>query len=374
MKRTWNIAVTSLLTINLLAAASFADFTASTAMAATAVKSSAATSSVAKTSNKKEQKAVTLKEAAQAKGKHIGVATQSWLVNKSEYAAVLNQEFDTITPEYQMKMGVIQKQKGIYNFSEADALVDFALKNNKIVRGHTLVWHSSLPSWVENGKFTREEWIAILKDHITKTVQHFKGKVYGWDVVNEAFWQNGQYRPTVWYNNIGPEYIEMAFRFAHEADPQAKLYYNDFSSEVKNEKSDAIYKMLKDLKSKGVPIDGIGFQTHLTIDGLNYNDMKTNFQRFAALGLDTDITEMDLVTHTFQGTMEQKMNAAAAVYGNVMKVALSLPSCKFFIAWGLNDSQSWLNEDTGFSEYPLLFDDSFGKKPAYNAVMEQLRK
>lgn len=314
-----------------------------------------------------------LKDAAQAKGKHIGVATQSWYLTDSQYASTLTNEYDIITPEYQMKMSEIQDQRGVFDFTEADKIVDFAKRKNLLVRGHALIWHDALPAWVINGNFSKAEWIQILKDHITKTVTHFKGKIYAWDVVNEAFWTNGDYRPSIWYTNIGPEYIEMAFRFAHEADPAAKLFYNDFDTEVTNTKSNAMYQMIKSLKDKGVPINGVGFQTHLTTAGLDYNDMKNNFQRFANLGLDTDITEMDVITHNFNGTFDEKMKAEADVYSNVYKIALSLPSCKAFITWGLKDDHSWLNDDTGFQEYPLLFDNSYNKKPAYTAILNLLK-
>ncbi|BBH22986.1 beta-xylanase [Paenibacillus baekrokdamisoli] len=315
-----------------------------------------------------------LRDAAAAKGKHIGVATQSWYLTDSKYSSLLSNEFDIITPEYQMKMSEIQDQRGVFDFTEADKIVDFAKRKNILVRGHALIWHDALPSWVVNGNFSKTEWIQILKDHITTTVSHFKGKIYAWDVVNEAFWTNGDYRPSIWYTNIGPQYIEMAFKFAHDADPSAKLFYNDFDTEVTNAKSNAMYQMIKSLKSKGIPIDGVGFQTHLTTDGVNYNDMTNNFQRFAKLGLDTDITEMDVISHVFKGSFEAKMKATADVYSNVYKIALSLPSCKVFMTWGLKDDHSWLNEDTGFQEYPLLFDNSYNKKPAYTAMESLLKK
>nr|QZX57720.1 endo-1,4-beta-xylanase [Paenibacillus sp. R14] len=314
-----------------------------------------------------------LRDAAVAKGKHIGVATQSWYLTDKNYAKIISNEYDMLTPEYQMKMSEVQAQRGVFDFTEADKLVKFARDNNMLVRGHALIWHDALPSWVLDGKFTRDEWIQILRDHITTTVKHFKGKIYAWDVVNEAFWTNGQYRPSIWYTNIGPEYIELAFRYAHEADPNAKLFYNDFDTEVTNSKSTAEYQMVKQLKAKGVPINGVGFQTHLTIDGVNYADMKQNFQRFAALGVDTDITEMDLISHTFKGTFQAKMKAEADVYANVYKIALSLPSVKSFVTWGLKDDHSWLNQDTGYQEYPLLLDNSYNKKPAYDAILKLLK-
>ncbi|RUS42606.1 endo-1,4-beta-xylanase [Cohnella sp. AR92] len=307
-------------------------------------------------------------------GKHFGVATQTWYLSDGQYSKVANSNFDMVTPEYQMKMSEIQSTKGVFRFNEADDFVNWAKKNNKLVRGHTLIWHDALPSWVENGNYSRDQWIEILKNHITQTVRHFKGKIYAWDVVNEAFYTNGDYRPSVWYTNIGPEYIEMAFRFARAADPNVKLFYNDFDAEVTNEKSNAIYNMIKSLKAKGVPIDGIGFQTHLAINGVNYNDMQANFKRFAALGLDTDITEMDVVTHTFQGTHEQKLAAEAEVYKNVFNMFLKLPSAKSFVVWGLRDDHSWLNTDTGYQEYPLLFDNDYNPKPAYTALLNLVKR
>ncbi|RUS42605.1 endo-1,4-beta-xylanase [Cohnella sp. AR92] len=319
-----------------------------------------------------QQSGPSLREAAKKQGKLIGIATQSWYLNDKTYSSVVEHNFNILTAEYQMKIGQIQPQRGAFNFTEADKIVDYAEKNDMLVRGHALVWHQSLPDWITSGQYSRDEWIEILRDHITTTVSHFKGRIYAWDVVNEAFYQNGDYRPSIWYTNIGPEYIDLAFQFAHEADPNAKLFYNDFDTEVANPRSDAIFGMVKSMKQRGIPIDGVGFQTHLKIPGVNYELMKQNLNRFGKLGVDTDITEFDVITHTFDGAEQNMLEAQADVYRNIMDVVMDTPSVKSIVIWGLKDNQSWLPNYTGQNEYPLLFDNSYNSKPAYTAFLEKL--
>jgi endo-1,4-beta-xylanase len=160
------------------------------------------------------------------------------------YAQTLSREFSILTPENAMKFGVIHPAQNVYVFSEADAIVAFAKQNGMQVRGHTLVWHNQLPQWLVDGNFTRDEMIAILKDHIMAVVGHYRGQVTVWDVVNEAVDDNGSLRDSIWLKTIGPEYMDMAFNWAHEADPQAQLFYNDYGNEDLGKKSNAIYALV----------------------------------------------------------------------------------------------------------------------------------
>src|SRR5271165_3046798 len=247
----------------------------------------------------------TLRQAAAAKNIKVGAAADSpYLTSDASYATTLGSEYNQLQAENEMKFGIIHPGVSTYDFSGGDALVAYAQAHTMAVRGHTLVWHNQVPAWVTGGGYNMAQLSAILQDHITTVMGHYAGKVYGWDVVNEAFNDDGTMRDTIWYDQpgigfagMGTQYIEQALDWAHAADPAAKLYYNYYNDETMNVKSDAIYAMAQDIKTRGVPLDGIGFQFHvdLTFDDPNtLASVASNFQRFAALGLDIHITELDI--------------------------------------------------------------------------------
>ena len=237
-----------------------------------------------------------LKTLAEKKDKYIGTAVSfQALENDKIYSEVLVDEFSVVTPENELKFNATEPRRNLFDFKKADAIVEFARSRNMKIRGHTLVWYRSDPQWTKEKKYSKEELKEILHNHIKSVVGHYKGKIYCWDVVNEAFESDGSLRHNIWYNIIGPEYIEMAFRWAHEADQNALLFYNDFDIEVSNVKSDAVYKFIKELENKGVPINGIGFQAHFDLDSDdNIKRMDLNIKRFAELGLETNFTELDI--------------------------------------------------------------------------------
>ena len=237
-----------------------------------------------------------LKTLAEKKDKYIGTAVSfQALENDKIYSEVLVDEFSVVTPENELKFNATEPRRNLFDFKKADAIVEFARSRNMKIRGHTLVWYRSDPQWTKEKKYSKEELKEILHNHIKSVVGHYKGKIYCWDVVNEAFESDGSLRHNIWYNIIGPEYIEMAFRWAHEADQNALLFYNDFDIEVSNVKSDAVYKFIKELENKGVPINGIGFQAHFDLDSDdNIKRMDLNIKRFAELGLETNFTELDV--------------------------------------------------------------------------------
>jgi GH35 family endo-1,4-beta-xylanase len=216
-----------------------------------------------------------LRQAAEARHILIGTAAAPRYLDEADYSAILGSEFSELEPENQMKFQVIHPRAGdelnSFDYKPADALADFAQSHNMLLRGHTLVWHNQIPDWVKQGHYPELQLATILKSHINGVVTHYASKVYAWDVVNEAFKDDGTMRDTLWYNQPGigagkgTQYIEQALRWAHAADPKAKLFYNDYDAEVVNQKSDAIYTMAKDFKQRGVPLDGIGFQTHVTL-------------------------------------------------------------------------------------------------------------
>jgi endo-1,4-beta-xylanase len=220
-----------------------------------------------------------------------------------EYRYVVAKEFNSLSPENQAKWEFIHPEQGVYNFEAMDAIAKFAQRNRQEVRGHTLFWHSQNPAWLEQGNFSKEELRAILKDHIQTVVGRYKGQVYQWDVANEIFTDgpNPVLRTgtlaeggNIWLRELGPEIIADAFRWAHEADPEAKLFFNDYGVENINPKSTAYYDLIQQLKAQGVPVDGFAIQGHLSTRFGFPDGLQENLQRFSDLGLETAITEIDV--------------------------------------------------------------------------------
>ncbi|HEX8390193.1 MAG TPA: endo-1,4-beta-xylanase, partial [Candidatus Saccharimonadales bacterium] len=231
----------------------------------------------------------------------LGAAIQIGTINSNAtYRNTFLQNFDSVSAEWEMKMEPLQPQQGQFNFATADSMVNFAAANGKKIRGHTTVWHISNPGWLTGRSWTGAQLDPVMKTHIQTVLTHFKGKVPVWDVVNEPFDDNGGWRPTVWYNAIGPNYIANALRYASEADPTAKLFINDYGVEWINPKSTAMYNLVRNLKAQGVPIHGVGFQAHLEAEPGGWSptrdEVQANVQRFADLGLDVEFTELDVRT------------------------------------------------------------------------------
>jgi endo-1,4-beta-xylanase len=286
------------------------------------------------------------------------------------YQDTAKSEFNILTPGNQMKWVNIHPQESSYDFFPADQHVQFAQQNNIEVHGHTLVWHNQNPAWLTGGTWTKNTLTAVLYDHIDNVVGHYKHKVLAWDVVNEAFNGDGTYRSTLWYDTIGKEYIELAFQRARGADPSAKLIYNDFNIETVNSKSTAVYNMAVDFKNRGIPIDGVGLQTHLTGSGLNYQSFANNMQRFAALGLEIYITEMDV--RLPMPASQADLDKQTIIYSNVINQCLAQPACKGLQTWGFTDKYSWIpSHFPGFGD-ALILNKNYKPKPAYAALQQAL--
>jgi len=295
------------------------------------------------------------------------------LLNDPRYSKMVADTFQLLTPENAMKFAQLQPSHGLYDFRAADALVSFAAANRLSVHGHTLVWHKSLPPWLETGNFSRPELTAILRDYIFTVVGHYRGRVAAWDVVNEALADDGSLRDSIWLRGIGPEYIELAFRCAHEADPDARLFYNDHSAEGMGRKSDAVYALVRGLREQGVPIDGVGLQMHVSVGHYPASqDVATNMDRLGALGLEVGITEMDVRSRGSRSSAEEELAAQAKIYGDIARVCEASSVCGFFTTWGVTDRYSWLTDGKNDSDAPLLFDKFYRPKPAYLAVRNAL--
>ncbi|TDE17326.1 endo-1,4-beta-xylanase [Dyadobacter psychrotolerans] len=318
----------------------------------------------------------------------IGVAVAPRNLSGAE-SELIKQQFSSITPENAMKMGPIHPEKNRYNWKDADAIVDFGVRNGIRVRGHTLCWHSQTPRWFFTDSVgtpvTREELLARLKQHITEVMTRYKGKIYAWDVVNEAVPDTGKsiYRESKFYQIIGEDYIQKAFEYAHAADPEAKLFYNDYNTEsaVKREK---IYQLVKKLKDKNVPIDGVGLQAHWSIYEPTQAELEKSITQFAGLGLAVQITELDVSVYPkeherrekketdrgeFTAEMQQKQSAHyKMLFDTFRKYKATVTGVTF---WNVSDKSSWLDNFpiAGRKDYPLLFDQNYQPKKAYAGVV-----
>jgi len=313
-----------------------------------------------------------LRALASQSGLRIGTAVNTdVLAQNSDYRAIVASQFSTVTPENVMKWEVVEPTQGTYDWSAADKLVAFAQQNDQLVRGHTLVWHSQLPAWLTAAapSMTPDQLRAILKKHVTDEVTHFKGKIWQWDVVNEAFNDDGTLRDSIWLQKLGPSYIADAFRWAHQADPRALLFYNDYNIEFTGPKSNAVYQLVQDLKAQGVPIDGVGFQTHLDTQ-YPLPDLQNNLQRFAKLGLKVAETEVDVRTTLPVTPVEQ--NAQIAGYTTTLQACLAVRACLSYTVWGVGDAYSWVPGVFPGEGAATIYDENLQPKPEYTAVQQTL--
>ena len=314
-----------------------------------------------------------LRTLAETRRLHIGVGTAiGSYFNRAdaagtEYMAVLKREFNVVTPENDLKFSALRPTRATFRFARPDSMLEFATANGMRMRGHTLVWHNQLPSWLTGGTWTQAEGVALLDEHIAAVVGHYKGKIAAWDVVNEAFDDSGVPRTTFWSTLIGPSYIAQAFRSAAAADPGARLFYNDYNIETIGAKSNAVLAMLAELKASGVPVHGVGLQAHFIAGQAPSRDaLVANMNRFAALGLAIEITELDIrvpVPASAAALQTQAQN-----YADVVRACLDVPACDMVVAWGFTDLSSWVPSTFAGQGAALLFDESFQPKPAYTAV------
>ena len=314
--------------------------------------------------------------------------------------ALLKEQYNTITSENALKWESIHPELNKYSFENADSFVSLGIRNKMFVVGHCLVWHSQVPKWVfednSGNPVSRDTLLKRMHDHILTVVTRYKGKVGGWDVVNEALDENGELRHTRWLDIIGEDYIGKAFEFAHEADPDAELYYNDYNIEQPAKREGTINKIIMPLQEKGIKINGVGIQAHWHLDTPSFQVVDSSISKFAATGLKLMITEMDInvlprpenlstaeVSTRFQLTKEsnpypvsladsvqqQLADRYAGFFKIFKKYRKSVTRVTF---WGISDGQSWLNNwpIEGRTNYPLLFDRNLKPKPAFYAIIK----
>jgi endo-1,4-beta-xylanase len=302
--------------------------------------------------------ASTLGAAAEQSGRYFGTAIAAGRLSDSTYTTLANREFTMITAENEMKMDATEPSQGRFDYTNGDRIVNWALQNGKQVRGHALAWYAQQPGWMENmsGQALRN---AML-NHVTQVATHYKGKIHSWDVVNEAF-EDGPSgaRRNSNLQRTGNDWIEAAFRAARAADPGAKLCYNDYNTDNwAHAKTQAVYAMVKDFKARGVPIDCVGFQAHFNSDNPVPSNYHTTLSNFAALGVDVQITELDI---------EGSGSSQAQQFQGVVQACQAVARCTGISVWGVRDTDSWRASGT-----PLLFDGAGNKKAAYTSTLNQL--
>ncbi|MGW1054691.1 endo-1,4-beta-xylanase [Streptomyces sp. NPDC002521] len=313
----------------------------------------------------------TLGQLAERTGRYFGAAVDNPELADTPYADLLGKEFDATTPGNGMKWYATEPQRGVFDFTAGDEIVNYAKAKGLKVRGHNLLWHQQLPDWLTSGTWTKDERRSILKNHITHVVKHYKGKVFAWDVANEIMNEDGTYRENIFYKTIGPSYIADALRWAHAADPKVKLYLNDYNVEAVGPKSDAYYTLIKRLKADHVPIDGFGMQAHLALQYGFPDRMQQNIQRFADLGVDVAITELD-IRMTLPSDAD-KLARQADWYGKVTDACLAVKRCVGITLWGYSDKHSWIPAVFPGEGAALPWDENLAHKPAYDAIREALR-
>ena len=346
----------------------------------------------------------TLKDAFQ------GIFRIGAAVNQSQFEerdargdAVIAAQFNTISPENALKWESIHPRLDSYNFDPADHYVAFGEKYKMFIIGHCLVWHSQVPRWVfqddKGAPLTRDALLERMHDHIRAVVGRYKGRIGGWDVVNEALNEDGTMRKSPWLNIIGDDYIAQAFQFAHEADPKAELYYNDYSLENEAKRKGAV-ELIKKLKAQGVPITAIGLQGHDKMDWPTAAQQADTIEAFAALGVKVNITELDIdvlprtapgnsadVSATSAGGSgsnpytaglpDAVQQALAQRYAELFKIFVKYrASITRITFWGVTDGDSWLNgfPIRGRINYPLLFDREGKAKPAFTSVISTAKE
>ncbi|GCE76216.1 endo-1,4-beta-xylanase [Cellulomonas biazotea] len=312
------------------------------------------------------QAASTLKEAATAAGKDIGFALDPNRLSESAYKNIADTEFTLVVAENAMKWDATEPSQNSFSYGAGDQVASYAASTGKELYGHTLVWHSQLPGWVNNLSGTALQ--SAMTNHVTNVANHFEGKVTSWDVVNEAFADGGGRRQdSPFQQKLGDGYIETAFRAARAADPTAQLCINDYNVESVNAKSTSMYNLVKDFKARGVPIDCVGFQAHLIV-GQVPGDLRQNLQRFADLGVDVRITELDIRMQTPSDAT--KLATQAADYKKVVQACLQVTRCQGVTVWGITDKYSWVPDTFPGQGAALVWDNSYAKKPAHAAVLE----
>jgi endo-1,4-beta-xylanase len=314
-----------------------------------------------------------LRADAEAVGRAIGAAVQSRYLGETAYATTFARHFDYVTAEYEMKWDPTERQPGAFDFAGADAIASFAAAHGMRIKGHALLWHQALPAWVS--ALGPAELRSAIESHIRAVVGRYRGQIAAWDVVNEAVAEDGSgLRDTVFLQKLGEDYLDLAYRTAHEADPGALLIYNDYGGEGLGRKSDEIYALVRRLRERGVPVGGVGLQMHVAAQSRPSSaDIAANMRRLAALGVLVNVSEMDVRIRNVAGDLAARLAVQRSEYHDIVAVCVAEPACHAVTFWGFTDRYSWIDSFFGPDD-PLLFDESYAPKPAFFGVQDALRR
>ncbi len=317
--------------------------------------------------------AAPLRADAAAAGRWIGAAIQSRLLAEPAYAQTFGRHFDYVTAEWEMKWDPTERQPGVFDFTGADAIVAFAESRAMRIKGHALLWHEALPAWV--GALPPAALRSAIEEHIRVVVGRYRGRIVAWDVVNEAVADDGSgLRDTVFRQKLGEGFIDLAFRAAREADPEALLVYNDYGAEGLGRKSDEVLALVRRLRDRGVPVGGVGLQMHVAAQSHpSTGEIAANMRRLAELGVVVNVSEMDVRIRNVAGDAAARLAVQRREYEELVGVCVAEPRCHAVTFWGFTDRYSWIDSFFGPDD-PLLFDESYSAKPAFFGVQDALRR
>jgi endo-1,4-beta-xylanase len=308
--------------------------------------------------------------------KYFGTAVDNNGLSTKQYTDIAfdKREFNQVTPTNGQKWDATEPQPNVFDYTSGDQIIDPSKKAGQLQRCHNFIWHQQLPSWLTGQTWTKQELTDIMERHIKDAAQHYSDACYAWDVVNEAFNDNGTFRSDIWSDTIGaPEYIELAFKFARQyTAPGTKLYYNDFGMETVNNKTLAVQALVKDFQQRDIPIDGVGLQAHfITGASPSYQQIRDAQALYTSLGLETALTELDVRTELPEDA--EKQATQAKNYADAVKACVDEEGCVGVTVWDFWDAVSWVPGTFPGTGNATLFDVDFNKRPAYDAVAEVLK-
>jgi endo-1,4-beta-xylanase len=304
----------------------------------------------------------------------IGVAINYHeFASNSTHTSIADRQFNSFTAENIFKPEYLHPEAETFYWEEADVLADYCQSHNKRLHGHTLIWHNQLPLWITEFQGSDEEFEQIFKKHIQTIVLHFKGKVASWDVVNEAFNEDGTLRNSIWRQKLGDSYIEKAFIYAHEADPEALLFYNDYNLESNITKRNGVLQYLNNIRNRNVQVDGVGLQMHVSLQYPEVSQIAAAFQDVAVQDFKIHVSELDISIYPLE-LSEDVLERQADYLGKIVYHYQQIPAqCQYGITfWGLSDKDSWIRSFYNRTDYPLLYDEVYQVKPMYCKLKEIL--
>ncbi|OLN88358.1 Endo-1,4-beta-xylanase 1-like protein 1 [Colletotrichum chlorophyti] len=306
--------------------------------------------------------------------KYFGTAVGEGQINDATYMALVNNknEFGQLVPENGQKWDSLEPSRNTFTYTRGDIVPNIAKANGQILRCHALTWHSQLPSWVSNGQWTAATLTSVIETHIANVLKHYLGQCYAWDVVNEPAADDGAWRASLFYNILGTDYLPISFKAARAADPDTKLYLNEYNLEYNGAKTNRLLEAVNVIQKAGAPIDGVGFQGHLIVGSTpGRSALATTLRRFTALGVEVAYTELD-IRHSSLPASADALVRQANDYANVVGSCLDVDGCVGVTIWGFTDKYSWIPQTFSGAGDALLWDANFNKKPAYTSVSSVL--